>query len=163
MAFIRWKKNKFGMRHAYLVHSYRDEQGQPRHKTLAYLGQAGDLNLTPEKLAALKEQHSGLKVDWEKISPPRKLPEVTDVSQLDAQQLLSRLRKLRIERRMNMKTMISKLHALGAPIVSDWRKSPINKWDYSVLEGGWAEGRTNSHYVNSGQLLEPFIRKALES
>jgi hypothetical protein len=38
MAFIRWKKNKFGIRQTYLVHAYRDEAGKPKQKTLAYLG-----------------------------------------------------------------------------------------------------------------------------
>ncbi len=67
MAFIRWKENKFGVRQAYLVHSYRDEQGRPRHKTLAYLGKTGELK--PEHIDALKAKHADLPVQWDKIKP----------------------------------------------------------------------------------------------
>ena len=50
MAFIRWKKNKFGIRQAYLIHSYRDEQGKPKHKDACLSGAGGgslSLNTSP--------------------------------------------------------------------------------------------------------------------
>ena len=50
MAFIRWKTSQSGTKQAYLVHSYRDEWGEPRHRTLAYLGKSGEIK--PEHIEA---------------------------------------------------------------------------------------------------------------
>src|ERR1051325_5186539 len=91
MAFIRWKKNASGKRQAYLIQSYRDESGKPKHKMLAYLGD--EASLTPERLASLKAQYPDAQVDWNNI----KLPDhhKVDIAASSDAELLRNMRALR--------------------------------------------------------------------
>jgi LmbE family N-acetylglucosaminyl deacetylase len=161
MAFIRWKKNSFGIRQAYLVHSYRDETGKPKHKTLAYLGREGALS--PEQMAALKEKHADLGIDWEKLEAvPHPAPK-TDIAGMTDEELLRRLKELRIERGISARAMVERLNAAGAPAVPDWGNIPLHWSSYAGLEKGWGQGKSEPYYVRPGQLLARFLRQALAS
>jgi len=159
MAFIRWKKNKFGTRHAYLIHSYRGEDGKPKHKTLAYLGK--DPTLTPEALARLQVRHEGVPVQWEKIKPKAPLP-MTDISSLSDAELLRRMRALRQERGIRSKEMVHKLLAAGVPARTKGSFShPLAFHHYSLVEKAFETGEEQHFFSNPVEELAPFIRKVL--
>jgi hypothetical protein len=109
MAFIRWKKNSYGVRQAYLVHSYRDKKGKPKHATLAYLGTVGQL--AQEHIADLKAKYPDLPIDWDSIQPAAlmKAAPLTDISGMSDEPLLRSLRALRMERGIKLKEMGLKL------------------------------------------------------
>jgi hypothetical protein len=159
MAFIRWKKNKFGIRQAYLIHSYRDEEGKPKHKSLAYLGREG--SLSPEQISLLGEKYADLGVVWEKLeATPHPAPK-TDIASIPDEELLRRLKELRTERGISARAMVDRLISVDAPAVPEWGNKPLHWSSYSRLESGWIAGRSQPHYVNPGRLLAPYLRKAL--
>ena len=160
MAFIRWKKNKFGIRQAYLIHSYRDEEGRPKHKTLAYLGREGQI--TSDQLSLLKERHKGLPVSWDKIEP-RSHPPFSDISQLSDTDLVHKLRHLRAERGITLKGMFERLISIGIPeIRAGHRPEQLDYHLYRWLENGWHAQSPHPGFAEAEKLLVPYIRKALE-
>jgi hypothetical protein len=159
MAFIRWKKNKFGTRNAYLIHSYRDEEGKPKHKTLAYLGP--ETELSPERLAELKEKHSEIEVDWDSIRPAARPAPIMPLEALSDDDVLKQLRQLRLDRGLSKKRMVAALLLAGAPPLADWHKDSINVRIYGALENAWATGRKEEHYENPKAVLISFIRRVL--
>src|ERR1700682_780070 len=101
MAFIRWKHNGIGGRQAYLVHAYRGPDGKPKQKVLAYLGDSAEL--TPERLADLRQKSPDLKCDWEKVKPSSR-PKI-DISTLSDVELLRRIRHLRHQLGLDQRAM----------------------------------------------------------
>jgi hypothetical protein len=160
MAFIRWKKNAFGIRQAFLIHAYRDEQGKPKQKTLAYLGKEGEIS--PERLAELQTQHKDLSIDWARVQAvPHPAPR-TEINTLSDQELMRRLRELRRERGINMKVIVSRLTEMGkTTVISHNGPEPLDHGWYSWLERAWEEQHPNPVFARSAADLAPFIRKAL--
>ena len=162
MAYIRWKKLPFGHWKAYLVHSYRDEQGRPRQKTLAYLGDQHQL--TQDHVAQLQQKHAGLDIAWDKIRPAHP-PKRTDISQLSDEELVRNLRTLRREYGIPQRIMHFYLNDAGAPPASKnkdrFRHSEILRKHYQKLELAIHEGREQEMYVDPVSELAPAIRKVL--
>jgi len=162
MAFIRWKENKFGVRQAYLVHSYRDEHGRPRHKMLAYLGKAGELK--PEHIAALKEKHASLQIQWDNIKAvaPSKARQVTDISGMSDESLLRSLRGLRRERGITIAEMLKELHNMGLTavpgIIND---RPLSHELLCRIERLLTRDEWPDWAGEAGRQIAPFARKVL--
>jgi len=162
MAFIRWKKNSYGARQAYLVHSYRDKKGKPKHATLAYLGTAGQL--AQEHIADLKAKYPDLPIDWDNIKPaaPMKAAPLTDISGMSDESLLRALRKLRRERGLKLQAMVKALIESGLPDLETMGYSYRLGWPYysrleKLFEGEqWSEG-----VKEIGLQIAPYARKAL--
>jgi hypothetical protein len=160
MAFIRWKKNKFGIRQAYLIHSYRDENGRPKHKTLAYLGSSG--SLTPELISSLKDKHKDVNVNWEGIKEAPCSSPKTDITQLSDWDLARKLRELRRERGIHIRAMVERLQQIGAPSIKTvGEPEPMSLKLYGWLERGWQKS-THPEFVKAATLLAPYIRKCLD-
>jgi hypothetical protein len=158
MAFIRWKKNKFGIRQAYLVHSYRDKEGRPRQKTLAYLGHSSELS--DDRLCALKEQHKDIAVNFDGIKPVGQPAPQTDIDPLSDQELASRLRELRSERGLNRNAMAKALIQLGVPDIQLYRRrQPFTGEVYTWLERDWS--RQNPSHASAISVIAPYLRKVL--
>ena len=161
MAFIRWKKNKCGIVKAYLVHSYRDKKGRPKHKTLAYLGAAGEM--APELLEELKEKHSGLNIEWDKIKPaaaPAKTGSFTDISNISDEELMRSLRKLRHERGMTLIEMKAALNQAGLTTTTSYGyTSDISHPYYGRLELVFAREVWPSGMLDTMKQIAPYIRK----
>jgi|ERR1700687_906379 len=162
MAFIRWKKLKHGTLKAYLVHSYRDEQGRPRHKTLAYLGDK--TTLEPEHLERLKTRHAHLSIKWDRIKPPP-TPKRTDISQMSDEELLKNLRSLRREFGIPWWRMRSLLEQAGAPRATSKKISGFGMSikRYIALENALADGLEQDFYEDPVMDLAPAVRKVLSS
>ena len=162
MAFIRWKKNKHGMRHAYLVHSYRDEQGRVRQKVLAYAGKTGELH--PDKLEQAKQKHGHLSVRWDAIAQAAR-PGLRDIATLSDAELLSNLRGLRKERGINTREMLQALLAAGLPPRAGryGRGKPMSSDGYFRMESHLEEGRDigEFYYSNPAVELVPYLRRVL--
>ena len=159
MAFIRWKKNQYGMAYAHLVHSYRDANGKPRHKTLAYLGKKGEL--TDDHLAKLKERHKNLTVNWYAIKL-KVSPKLTEISQLSNAELLSQLKTLRLERGLTVHQIVQTLLGAGVPTRSKHLTGfPITLRWYRRIEKACLEGITQDFYNNLELELAPYLRKVL--
>jgi len=108
MAFIRWKTNRTGGAQAYLVQSYR-ENGKPKQRTLAYLGDAAAL--TPEHVAELKRRYPDQSIDWDAIKP--RVKPLTDPQALSDADLLRKMRHIRLERNLGTYTMSWALRDAG--------------------------------------------------
>ncbi|SRR5258708_28785901 len=161
MAFIRWKKNKFGIRQAYLIHSYRGEDGKPKHKTLAYLGRAG--SVSPELIASLKEQHKDWNVKWEAIQPSSHPAPESDISGLSNWELAQQARQLRRERGIHFREMVKRLQEAGAPAIRTVSSpEPISFKLYRWLERGW-QSSTHAGFQSAAEDLSPYLRKVLET
>jgi hypothetical protein len=160
MAFIRWKKNAFGIRQAFLIHAFRDEQGKPKQKTLAYLGREGEI--ASERLAELQAKHKDLAVDWAAVSAvPHPAPR-TEINTLSDQELMRRLRELRRERGINMKGMVSRLTQMGkTTVISHNGPKQLDHGWYSWFERAWEKQHPNPVFAQSAADLAPFIRKVL--
>jgi len=162
MAFIRWKKNRFGQQQAYLVHSYRDKKGSPRHITLAYLGKSGEL--TQEHIAGLKQDYPDLPVEWDKVKPaaPAKTSQLTDISGLSDEQLLRGLRGLRRERGMTIAEMLEELLKAGLPpqrvmgYIYQFERGYYGRLEKLFEREQWPEG-----IRETGLHIAPFARKVL--
>jgi hypothetical protein len=170
MAFIRWKKNKCGVRQAYLVHSYRDKNGKPRHITLAYLGSAGEL--TPEHIAGLKAKYPDIHIEWDKVKPatPPAAAPVTDISGMSDESLLRSLTSLRRERGITIAEMVERLCKAGLTSirVKDFTLMlghditfQLDRRHYTRLEKQFAKEQWNEVTVEEGPQIAPFARKAL--
>jgi hypothetical protein len=160
MAFIRWRLNSAGKRQAYLVHSYRDQAGKPRHRVLAYLG--NNAELTPEHLAELQAKHADLKVNWDRIKPPPPRP-LTDLSSLSDAGLLQKMRILRHERGIQQFQMAGRLRDAGIPNFSGVRHSHFHHGHMGDLEKAMEQGDRSEFYLDPEAELAPYLRKALES
>jgi hypothetical protein len=159
MAFIRWKKNKFGLRQAYLIHSYRGEDGKPKHKTLAYLGREGSIDA--DQIALLQKQHKDLSIDWAAIKAVEHPPAVTDISVLTDWELAQQVKQLRQERGITMKGMVERLQQAGITTVSSgFKPDPMTYSTYRWLENGW---QSSSHpgFQQAATQLAPYFRKIL--
>ncbi len=153
MAFIRWKKTTHGTWKAYLVHSYRDELGRPRHKTLAYLGNKPTLK--EEHLSTLKALHGHLKVNWEKIRPAAN-PPLTDISAMSDEDFLRQLRTLRRERGITVKEMRDRLRQGTAQLYGT--HAHFCQFE-RTLEVGDLTATVGSRSANE---LVPYLREILE-
>jgi len=160
MAFIRWKLNRFGLRQAYLVQSYRDEEGRPKHKTLAYLGRAAELS--PERIAILRQQYPELRIAWDKIQIPDHPEPLADLDQLADAELVSRLRRLRRERSINAREAVEMLTRAGLTRLTGPGSPHLTPRFYGVLEQAFAEGRSQPYYASFAAQLLPFLRKMLK-
>jgi hypothetical protein len=162
MAFIRWKKLKHGTLKAYLVHSYRDEQGRPRHKTLAYLGDKSTLE--PEHLEKLKTKHAHLEIKWNRIKAPP-TPKRSDFSRMSDEELLQNLRSLRREYGIPWWRMPRLLEQAGAPRATSTK---LSGWGMSIkryiaIENALADGLAQEFYEAPVRDLAPAVRKVLSS
>jgi len=161
MAFIRWKKLKHGTVKAYLVHSYRDEQGRPRHKTLAYLGDKTQLE--PEHLEALKARYGHLPINWANIRPPAPHKR-TDFSAMSDEELLKNLRALRREYGIPVWQMPGLLRQAGVPRSTGLYKGfGLSLKKYLVIENALADGGEQDFYEDPVRDLAPAARKVLSS
>src|SRR5258706_13317377 len=159
MAFVRWKKSPSGTWKAYLVHSYRDEQGRVRHKHLAYLGH--EPQLTPECLEALKARHGQDQYKWHAIKPPTG-PKRIDISRMSDEEIIQNLRRIRREHGLSFFQMAKRLAAAGAPPPSH------GLGGFGVLEYRWIEravegvrGKTFQNvYKDLPTELAPAVRRA---
>ena len=160
MAFIRWKKLKHGTWKAYLVQSYRDEQGRPRHKTLAYLGDQAQL--AAEHVAQLKARYPDLSIDWDKIRPPAP-PKRADISGMSDGELLENLRSLRRERGIPAWFMPRRLESAGAAraMTASRKGRGLGIKDYIKIENALADGEEQDFYENPVRDLAPAARKVL--
>jgi hypothetical protein len=159
MAFVRWKKSPSGTWKAYLVHSYRDEQGRVRHKHLAYLGH--DPQLTPERLDALKARHGHDQYKWHAIKPPAS-PKRINISQMTDEEIIQNLRRIRREHGLTFIQMASRLAAAGAPPPSHGRGS-LGWIDYRWIEQAVESIRGKTHqnvYKDLPRELAPAVRKS---
>jgi hypothetical protein len=157
VAFIRWKKLKHGTLKAYLVHSYRDEQGRPRHKTLAYLGDKPDLD--PARLEVLKAKHAHLPIQWDKIKPPAPRKR-TDISRMSDEELLKNMRALRRERGISVWRMHVNLQSSGAPRGTGRKKDwGLQRREYIAIEHALADGGEQDFYEDPVRDLAPAVRK----
>jgi hypothetical protein len=160
MAFIRWKVSRQGMRRAYLVHSYRDEQGKPRHKTLAYLGAEGEL--TPERLTQLKEKHKDLSIHWEGIAPSAKPARSLDPASLSDEELLRNLKTLRLEKGLNIQAMVQAVLDAGLPPWKTGHEDRIfTPYLYKGIEREAANGPLEHFLAKIAPDILPYFRKVL--
>jgi hypothetical protein len=161
MAFIRWKKNSAGNLQAYLIQSYRDEAGKPKHKMLAYLGDAA--SLTPEHVAALNAKYPDIKIDWEKVKPVQR-PR-TDISKLNDAELLKKIRHLRYEMGLNQNQMVWALEKSGMPKCTSesWKGAWVSGRRWGVIEKALENGEPQDFYENPEIDIAPALRKAFLS
>lgn len=160
MAFIRWKRNSAGNYRACLIQSYRDADGKPRHKMLAYLGDQE--TLTPERMASLRAEYPDLKIDWSQIkAAPRTR---TDIAQLSDAELLRKLRTLRHERGWSQFSTVHHLYNCGMPRCSGpygvGRGLGAREW--STLEKALEHGEPQDYFLDPQSELAPTIRKAFQ-
>jgi len=147
---------KNGIRKAFLVHSYRDERGKPRHKTLAYLGKSHEIE--PELLVSLKERHRNLPIQWETIkASPHPAPTI-DPTSLSDQEFLHRLKEIRHERGFSSRDMIRLLAQAGFSRMGRW---PLTGRQYRVFEEGFAQDKPHTHYTLAKREMLPYLRKVL--
>jgi hypothetical protein len=158
MAFIRWKPGPSGNHKAYLIQSYRDESGKPKHKMLAYLGD--ETSLTPERLAALKTQYPDLKVDWDKIKPVAR-PK-TDISSLSDADLIRKMRALRHELHLDQNRMFWLLEKFGLPRCTSKMKEGmgVGGRNWGVLEKALENDEPQDFYADPLVDIAPALRKA---
>ena len=159
MAFIRWKRNIAGNRQAYLMHSFRDENGKPRQKMLAYLGD--EASLTPEHIEELRQKYPDLKVDWENFKPTTR--PITDISQLSDADLLKRMRHLRHERGLSQWLMMRRLQEFGLPRCSGTYRLGLGGREWGILEKALERNQPQPFFLNPETELAPALRKALLS
>jgi len=150
------------MRRAYLVHSYRDEQGVPRHKTLAYLGAEGEL--TPERVDELREKHKDLAIHWERIAPAAKPPRSLDAATLSDEALLCNLKLLRREKGLNIQAMVQALTQAGLPPfkIPGFGDHVVSPEYYKRFERRVVENKAAQYSFLLPHIL-PFLRKVFES
>ena len=161
MAFIRWKKLKHGTLKAYLVHSYRDEQGRPRHKTLAYLGAKADLDAG--RLENIKARHGHLSIKWDKIKPSSP-PKQTDIGRMNDVELLQNMRSLRREYGISVWRMQRLLERAGAPrSTGKYKDFGLSRKEYLNIEHALADGGDQDFYEDPVRDLVPALRKVLSS
>jgi len=111
MAFIRWKKNRFGIRQAYLVYSYRDKDGMPRHRTLAYLGATGEISAS--RIPELERKHQDLAIPWHEITG-KPYPNVDiQARNLSDAELLTQLSLLRKNRGYSLLALAAAIRERG--------------------------------------------------
>jgi len=158
MAFVRWKKNAAGNQQAYLMHSYRGEDGKPHHKMLAYLGD--QVSLTPERLAELRQKYPDLSVNWEKIKPTEK--PMTDVSTLSDADLLRKARHLRHERGFSQQRIVWRLEDAGLPRSGPY-KVGLSGREWGILEKALERGEPQDYYFNPEAEVAPALRKVFQS
>jgi len=154
MAFIRWKKLKHGTWKAYLVQSYRDDQGRPRHKTLAYLGDQAQLG--PEHVEQLKTRYPELAIDWHQIKPPA-APKRMDINQMSDAELLQNLRSLRRERGIPAWSMPGRLRGASSGLRYFGPK------DYIQIEKSLTDGSPQDYFKDPVRELAPAARKVIGS
>jgi hypothetical protein len=157
MAFIRWKHNGIGGRQAYLVHAYRDADGKPKQKVLAYLGDAAEL--TPDHIEALRQKHPDLKVNWDKIKPASR-PQV-DISTLSDAELLRKIRHLRHQLGLSQNHMGFRLKESGMLPCStgDAKGYYVYGRDFGQLEKALESGGPQDFYLDPENEIAPALRK----
>jgi hypothetical protein len=157
MAFIRWKHNGIGGRQAYLVHAFRGGDGKPKQKVLAYLGT--DTQLTPDKIAALKQKHPDLKINWDKITPSQR-PSL-DISTLSDSDLLRKIRHLRHEKKLSQRHMPQVLREFGLPPCSKGESKGyyFSGYTYGELEKALERGEPQDFYLDPEHEVAPALRK----
>jgi hypothetical protein len=157
MAFIRWKHNGIGGRQAYLVHAYRGPDGKPKQKVLAYLGDSAEL--MPEQLALLRQKHTDLKVNWEKIKPAER-PRI-DVSTLSDGELLRKIRHLRHQLGLSQRDMVHRLRENGLPACSGSDMEGYYPYHpvFGKLEKAFERGEPQDFYLDPQTEVVPALRK----
>jgi hypothetical protein len=155
MAFIRWRLNSAGNRQAYLVHSYRDAEGKPRHKVLAYLGASAEL--TPDRIGELRQKYPELNIRWDKIKPSAK--RLADVSGMSDADILRHIRKLRHERGWSQIELFWKLRNNQVPEFSGPAEGSLYD-SMGDLEKALEKGEGYQFFLDPEAELAPILRRA---
>jgi len=162
MAFIRWKRNKSGLLRAQLVHSYRDDQGRPRQKILAHLGESA--TLPSERVDALKAQYPDIKIDRQSLVSSVKKPAQPPAPEgLTDEDLWRQMGHLRRMQGWSLRTMVLKLTEAGLANIGGGismglrlRATPLKWTYYKGLEQMASEGKSLPQMA--AEIL-PYVRK----